>query len=530
MNEYLQQFKTQVTEIWQKMSKVQKIIIIGSTVLLLGTLIILTKGASAPDYGVLFTVKDNREAGQIIAKLKEKKVLYQVVDNGANGGVAIMVPSKDILETRLDLAAQAIPTGGVVGFESLDKMQVGETDTDRRARYLRALQGELTRTIEGMAEVESARVHVVVPEPSLFTDEQKNTTAAVVLKLKPYKNLEEGQVRGLVKLVSSSVEGLKPENVTIVDMAGNVLTEELSFDQETRDRRLTINQVELRQRLQKELQGSVQSMLEKIIGIGKAVVRVQLTLDFDKIQQKKQEFGDNVPRSSQKSEETSTSSDTADPSGAPGTDSNIPGYVSEAQNGTNESSKTEAIINYEIDSFEEVLEKAPGSIKRLSVAVVVGKELDSKVKKDIEEVVKAASGFQVDRGDQISVAGMPFNTEYQDRINQEIAEADRKQQLMILGALAALAALLIGGVVTNIIIKRRKAKELQRQLEAELAAAQEFQITPVPVSEIEELIQDVDITEPEESESDRIQGQLEKMAKENPGDMAQLLKTWLAEE
>lgn len=535
MNDYLLQLKTQVLELWQKMSKMQKIVIIGSAFLLFGTLIVLAKGAAAPDYGPLFTLKDSQEAGQVIEKLKEKKILYQISDSGTtDGGVTILVPTKDIAQTRLEIAAEGMPTGGVVGFENFDKTQFGETDTDRRTRYLRALQGELTRTIEGMAEVETARVHIVMPEPSLFIDEQKNATAAVMLKLKPYKTLEEGQVRGLVKLVTNSVEGLKSENVTIVDMAGNVLSEDIGDDQETKDRKLNITQIELRKSFQKEIQGSVQSMLEKIVGVGKAVVRVQLALDFDKIQQKKQQFGEKVPRSTHKVEETTTSTQSGTAEGTPGTETNIPGYVTPDQTGMSESTRSESTTNNEIDTFEEVLEKAPGSVKSLSVAVVVDKELSAKTRQDIENVVKAATGFQADRGDQISVAGMPFNTEYQDRLNKEIADAEKQRQMMIFGGLALVALLVIGGILGNIVIKRRRAEQMAKQLEAELAAsmAEEFSVNPVAIGDIDALLTGSEVEEEpyEETEEERIKGHVQQMARENPGDVAQLLKSWLAEE
>jgi len=223
MREYLLQLKTQTVELWQRMTMVQRLIIGGSAVLLIGTLILLARGATKPDYGALFTQLDDQSAGQIVEKLKEMKISYQLSGADTSGaGTTILVPAKDIDQTRIDLANTGLPTGGVVGFESFDATKFG--DTDRRARFLRALQGELTRTIEGMAEVDKARVHIVLPEPSLFIDEQKNATAAVMLKLKPNTTLEEGQVMGLVKLISNSVEGLKPDNVTIVDMTGKNLT------------------------------------------------------------------------------------------------------------------------------------------------------------------------------------------------------------------------------------------------------------------------------------------------------------------
>lgn len=527
MREYLLQLKTQAQELWQKMSRIQKIIIVGSAVLLCGTLVLLARGATKPDYGPLFTQLDDQSAGQIVAKLKEMKIQYQVSDSGdSGGGVTIMVPNKDITQTRLDLASEGLPTGGVVGFESFDQTSFGETDTDRQARYLRALQGELTRTIEGMAEVEKARVHIVLPEPSLFLDEQKNATAAVMLKLKPNKTLEAGQVQGLVKLIANSVEGLKPENVTIVDMAGNNLTDDIGSDEDAVDKKLTVSQLDMQKQYQKELQSRVQSMLEQIYGPGKAVVRLQLELDFDKIQKKSQEFGpDKVPRSTQTTEKTSNSTTTSNP-GVPGASGNIPGYVSTAQTGTSQTTESDKIVNNEINTYEEVRDVAPGSVKRLSVAVVVDKDITSKEQKVIEDAVKNASGFDSQRGDQISVAGMPFNTAYQDEMNRAIAQADKQRQMLMYGGLAALALLLIGGVIASIVAKRRRAKATALEQEAE----EEMEITPIPIARVDEAAAQEPEETPEEKLRRQIKDQVEKVAKDHPDDIAQLLRTWLAEE
>ena len=520
MREYLLQLKTQAIELWQKMTKVQKIIIGCSAVLLFGTLILLARGATKPDYGALFTQLDDQQAGQIVAKLKEKKILYQLSDTGGSEkGTTISVPTKDITQIRLELASEGLPTGGVVGFENFDNTKFGETDTDRRARYLRALQGELTRTIEGMAEVEKARVHIVTPEPSIFMDEQKNATAAVMIKLGPNKTLEEGQVKGLVKLVSSSVEGLKAENVTVVDMAGNILSEDIGADDQSRNQKLTVSQVEIQKQYQKDVQNSVQTMLERIVGIGKAVVRVQAVLDFSKIQEKVEQWGNNVVRSKEVNEETSRST-TAGDTGVPGTDSNIPGYVTGGQTGTSEKTTSGTITNYEVDKTETTKDIAPGSVKRLSVAVVIDKVIDAKQRGDIENAVKNATGFEQERGDQISVAGMDFNTEYQDQLKSEIAKAEQRQQMMVYGGLAALALLIISGVVASIVIKKRRTKA------EEAAVVGEF-VTPLPVDEF--MSMEPKLTQ-EEKEQKRMKDQVEKVAKDHPDDIAQLLKTWLAEE
>ncbi|WP_418790249.1 flagellar basal-body MS-ring/collar protein FliF [Phosphitispora sp. TUW77] len=525
MKEYLLQLKTQAIELWQKMNKTQRTIIVGSAALLMLVLTLLTRSATMPDYGALFTLKDEQQAGQIVEMLNEKKISFKLADNGTDGTVTVMIPNKDITQTRLELASEGLPTGGVVGFESFDDTKFGETDTDRQARYLRALQGELTRTIEGMSEVDTARVHIVQPEPSLFSERQENATAAVMLKFRPNKTLKENQVAGIIKLVTNSVEGLKEENVTIVDINGNILSENMSGSE---DGAISGKQVEIRQQYQKqyqsELQNSVESMLEKIWGPGKVVCRVSLEIDFDKIEQKKQEFGDAVPRSTEESEKTSTTTSNSTGSGVPGTDSNIPGYETAGETGSSETTETHEIRNNEINTYEEFREVAPGGVKRMSVAVVIDREINSNQQKVVEDIVKSAAGFNTDRGDQLSVAGMPFSTEYQDELNKQIAEAE-KREMYIYGGAAALATIVFIGVIVGSIVVMRRRKEGEALLEEQLMPNRALSIDELDDANIPER----DLT-PEEKELKRIKERVENVAKEQPDDIAQLLRTWLIEE
>jgi flagellar M-ring protein FliF len=369
-----------------------------------------------------------------------------------------------------------------------------------------------------MAEIDKARVHIVLPEPSLFLDEQKSATAAIMLKLKTNHKLEEGQVKGIVKLVSNSVEGLTAENVTIVDMAGNILSEDIGS--EGNAGRLTVSQVEIQKQYQKDMQTSVQSMLEKILGLGKVVVRVQMELDFDKIQRKITDFGEKVVRSEQVSEETAQNTSTSS-AGVPGTDSNIPGYETGEETGSSESSRTDKVRNYEIDTIEEIKEVAQGSVKRLSVAVVVDKEIDTKLQTEIENLVKSSVGFDGERGDQISLAGIPFNTEYQEEMTRQLAQAEKRQIYMYAGL--AILAFVIIGVVIGVVVRRRR-------LETQIPLTGEIMARPFTVEDDEDIqIPEKEFT-PEEKEQRKIKERVEKVAREQPDDVAQLIRSWLAQE
>lgn len=533
MREYLLQMKMQIIELWQRITRTQKIVISVSAVLLIAALVLMVRSASRPDYGPLFTKMDEAGAAQAVEKLKELKIPYKV--ELTNDGTTILVPSKDIPETRLTMAKENIATGGVV--EDLKKPQFGETDSDRRARYLRALQGELTRTIERINEVDKARVHIVQPEPSLFKDDQKNATAAIMLKLKPYKSLDESQVQGVVRLVANSVEGMKPENVTVVDDTGNIISENLGLDEEGVKSRLTQTQLELQEKYQKKLQNDVQTMLERVVGIGKAVVRVQADLDFDKIKEFEKEVreGAIISQETEKETTSSTSSSTAP---APGMDSNTgtpPTYESPNGSSSSETDKKREVVNNEPTVKQTDIERAPGSVKKMSVAVVIDKELKDNERQEIMNMVKSAAGYDQGRGDQISVSGMPFNTQYQDEMNLAIAR-EEKRQMMVYGGVAALAAIVLGAISFSVLRKRRQRITEEAMALDEDAAAE--LVEPIPVKDfLEEFAEykesknkEQSQMSPEEMEKLRIREEVEKVANENPADVANLLKTWLAEE
>lgn len=518
MRDYLLQLKTQVVELWNKLTRNQKIIIVASALFLVGTLAFLVRGASQPDFAPLFTQLDPQDAGKTVEWLNENKIDYML----AEGGTTILVPSKDVDSTRIALSSEGFPTGGVVGFEAFEETNFGETETDRRARFVRALQGELTRTIERFSEVDKARVHIVLPEPSLFLEEQKTTTAAVWLKLKSLKTLEPEQVKGLVSLVANSVEGLDPKNVTVVDMNGNILSGDLDFSADNQRQKLTLNQMELQNQYQNRLQQDLQSMLEKVVGIGKAVVRVRAELDFDQTEQTKKDFGEKHLISESKKEQSSSSTNAVADNGA-GEDANIevPGYAEQTES-SGESTSSEIIRNYDYDQELINTKVAPGKVKKLSVSVVIDKAIDGQEQQDIQQAVIGAAGIDENRGDVISVIGIPFNTDYQKEMEAEFAQAERKQNIITLAAIGAVLLLVIIGFI--VWSRKRKAEEQEE--------AEEFVTNPLPLMEVEELMNMEPEQElsPEEKEKVRIKEQVEKVAKDNPGDVAQLLKTWLIEE
>lgn len=400
-------------------------------------LLAVTMWSQQPDMQVLFANLTAEDAGAIVEKLKETKVPYEV---GA-GGASILVPSAQVHDLRLQLAGQGLPHGGGVGFELFDRTTVGMSEFVQKLNYRRALQGELARTISQMPEVERARVHLAVPERRLFSAEQDKTRASVVLSLRRGGALSKTQVQGIVHLVASSVEGLQPQNVTIVDGHGRLLSE-AADDGPTR---LSGSQHEYQRSLEKDVESRIQTMLEHIVGTGKAVVRVSSVLDFRQVELTEERFDPNgqVVRSEQRNQEKSSGTSGV-AGGVPGVGSNVPSGQQApppSQSSSNSTQSKNETLNYEISRTVSRIIEPTGTIKKLSVAVLVdgtyeaakpadsakdeAKEGAAEAKrkyiprsdmemKQIEEIVKKAMGYSAERQDQVEVVNVPFGFEAED--------------------------------------------------------------------------------------------------------------------
>jgi flagellar M-ring protein FliF len=361
-----------------------------------------------PDMQVLFSNLAPDDAGAIVDKLKDAKVPYET----SGGGTTILVPSAHVHDMRLQLAGQGLPHGGGVGFEIFDRSTLGMSEFVQKLNYRRALQGELARTIAQMPEVERARVHLAMPERRLFATEQDRARASVVLSLRGSQMLGKAQVQGIIHLVSSSVEGLQARDVTVVDGHGQLLS--TSSSDETAG--LTGSQLEYQRTVEKDIEGRIQSMLERIVGVNKAVVRVSSQLDFRKVETTEERFDPNgqVVR------------------GVPGVESNVPpgSEVEAAQTSSTSNQTKNETVNYEISRTVSRIVEPIGTVKKLSVAVLVDgtyeaakapegekpvaeaakkyvPRTDEEMKR-IEEIVKKAMGYSTDRQDQVEVVNIQF--------------------------------------------------------------------------------------------------------------------------
>ncbi|MDY6862728.1 MAG: flagellar basal-body MS-ring/collar protein FliF [Thermodesulfobacteriota bacterium] len=382
-------------------------------------IIIFSKKA---DFMPLYYNLNPEDAGLITSKLKEYKIPYKL----ENDGTTVLVSKENLYDTRLTLAAEGLPQGGGIGFEIFDKEKFGVTDFIQNVNYQRALQGELTRTINQLDIVEQSRVHLVIPPESTFIEDQKLPTASVVIKFKTGKRLTKRQIEGIIHLLSSSVAGLVPNNVNILDMKGNLISQKIKDDiLSSSDLHITYQT-----KIEKKLEDKIQSMLEKVIGKENVITRVSVELDFNQVQKTEEIYDPDTAaiRSAQKQEESSTNMKGI-PTGVPGVMSNL----SPDQNVEKTKNKEMAINhtksnetkNYEVSKIVRNIVEPMGRITRLSVAVMldgtyqnISDVKDGMTKKYIprtqeeiakyQSIIKNAVGYNEKRGDQIVVTNIPF--------------------------------------------------------------------------------------------------------------------------
>jgi len=510
-------WKEQSLRLWQKLGKKERYMILSSAILIFAVVLAWSFWwGGRPDLVPLFTDLEAKDAGEIIAKLKEMKVTNEISANGT----AIMVQSKDVYRIRLDLASQGLPRGNK-GFEIFEQSKFGATEFQNKVNLVQALQGELARTIEQMPEVEKTRVHIVLSEDSLYKKNEKLATASIMLKLRPSAQLSREQIKGVVNLVAHSIQGLKPENVTVVDQMAHILNDQ--NDATGLAGAGTLTQIEMSKKVQEDLQKNVQSLLEQVLGPNKAAARVNVELSFDQRTVDRQVFepvvdDKGIVRSSQDLNETFKGTSPT-PGGVPGTTSNIPGYVTNSNSGQSNYEKKEVTRNYEINETKEKVVATPGSVKRLTVAVLVDASINKVQQDSIAKTVASAIGINVARGDTVSVESISFNTELFDKQRKEEQdyESQQKQALWLKIGLAVLAALGIIYVI-RMLSRRRKEEE-----ESEIVATLESDaMQSMPASER--------VLTAQEKTRNLQRQDIEKLAKSKPEDLAQLIKVWLSEE
>lgn len=515
MPEYLERIKQQIQVPFEHLSTAQRLTMLMVFVLtIIGTTAVI-KWAVKPEYAVLVSDMEPADTQAVISELKANKVPYRIIQDGRG----VMVPRKNVYDYRLKLASKNLPSSTGLGYEIFDKKDIGISEFVQHVNYRRALEGELARTIQSMPEVVKARIHIVFPKERLFKEDQKKPTASVFLSLKRGVRLTDEQVRGITMIVSNSIEGLEPKNVTIVDDHGNILSKDQDDDSEFN---ISGKQLKLQMQVESYYEDKVQSMLDQMLGPGNAIVRVNAELDFRRIEKTQESYDPDNSVVLSEEVQSQTLQDTL--SGA--------------------STSKHTITNYQLTKSLEHVINDMGSIKRISVAVMVnGKYINKKDENGelIEEyvprtanelkrlgtLVKNAVGLDEERGDQIDVQNLPFENplpqfeEDDNRLFQDVI-APMIQKLLI-------ALLILGGV----LIVRSKLKKAHESLLAVYGKREEISASAIQKEG------DGKLELPEEKprtaiplqvpKEDEMQEDIAEFVKENPSIAAQLIKSWMLE-
>lgn len=547
MGDLIARLRVEGPRVWKQLSLLQKGSLIVVALATVAAIFFLMDWSQRPEYSAVFTGLSEGDASAIVTKLKEMKVPYQLTD----GGSTVRVPSDKVYEARLQLASMGLPKGGVVGFELFDKMSFGLTDFAQRLNFQRALEGELSRTISRLSGVEEARVHIVLPKSELFVEREKPVTASVVVRLKPGAELDARQVRGIVNLVSRSVEGLKPDNVSVVDGNGVVLSGDDDGSVYAIGR--TGLQREVQRGYERALQRDIQAMLEQVLGPRKAVVRVNALLDWDQYESSMETYAPTgkpaqvrsakeiTERSSTPLSDSSASVPTyplagrapagpVSPEATPVATPNAaatpqPTAASATVTASNDwkYERREATTNYELSRLVEKTVKAPGAVKKLSVAVLMDGQLDEAMISTVTKSVTAAAGLDTARGDSVVVASLPFDQSIVTAREQAGEEAAKRE--LYVGI--ARGALVVVSILVVLLLVRSLIKGLTRDPKlvsgSKSLALQRHQPAAVPVVPVKPAPTEEDLRRVE------IQREMQQLAKAEPKLVAQIVKSWLDE-
>lgn len=408
----------------------QKVISLIGIALLLAVLIGGLLWAREPAYAVLFSIQDEKDGGQIVATLQQQNIPYRF----SEGGHTILVPQAVVHDTRLRLAAQGLPKGGLVGFELLENQKMGISQFAEQVNYQRGLEGELARSIQSLAAVKGARVHLAIPKQTAFLRDDQKASASVLVSLYPGRTLEPAQVAGIVNLVASSVPQLKPVNVSVIDQEGSLISQQAD---PARDAGLDPLQTKYLREIEAGYVKRIEAILDPIVGAGNVRAQVAADIDFSQTDLVAETFKPNPsPEAAVRSQLTAeTGSGSPAAAGIPGALSNQPpapatapitqppvAVAAAAASGQNYSKNS--TINYEVDKTYRHTKGSPGGIRRLSVAVVVNHRKDMTKEKDpakapalplseaelkqINDLAREAMGFNKERGDTLNVANAPF--------------------------------------------------------------------------------------------------------------------------
>ncbi|MBM3327916.1 MAG: flagellar M-ring protein FliF [Calditrichaeota bacterium] len=519
MPSFIAQIVTLVRTLFRRLPAEKRTGMIVSFLLIAGATVALLIWAIRPQYKVLYSDLSLEDSGQIVEVLQKEAIPFKLEQEGRR----ILVPSSVVYQTRLKLAASELPREHGSGWELFDRSNLGVTDFVQKLNYRRALEGELARTILQLDPVEAVRVHLVIPEESLFRENRKEPSASVTLRMKRGNRLAQAQVTGIGYLVSSSVEGMSPENVTVLDSRGNILSERVETNPLAR---LSSSQLELQQKVEASLVLKGQELLDKRFGSGRSAVQVTALLNFEQRELSRESYDADNPavRSEEINSTTSMGSDTS-------------------------SSNTQSqITNYELSLTRERTVGSVGDIRRLSIAVMVDgnytttgegdeavREFSPLPPKDLDEVrntIVAALGYDETRGDEISVVSVPFRSgELFD--DAHFTSVNRWDMVFQYGQKVVMfAAVIILLLMLRNFVRRAQATAAMLTAAPQIPGGLEpaMQIAGAGAIERQALPPLDSPTDEDTRQARRVQEQISTFVSEKPDVAARLVRSWLIED
>lgn len=513
LKEGIDQFK----DVFRELSLVKKVSIFFTIALSIYVLTFLYQLSTKSNYQVLFSNLESEDVGEVASALDKYKIAYQVQSETRS----ILVPGDKVLETRLKLAQEGLPRFGGVGFEIFDEKSFGMTEFEQRLNFQRALQGELERTINNLEEVDDSRVHLVIPEKTVFVQSRETPSASVVIKMARGARLPESTVQSIVNLVSASVANLEAKAVTVVDTTGQLLTADVASE--------GVASYKKKDDIERSFESKVLALLEPIVGLGKVKVQVTADLDFTEKQTTEEKYDpESIAIRSERRSKVKEEGGASSAGGVAGTGTQGAAGTSSGKN-KNEQNET---IEYEVSKQIQHIVNPVGELEKLSVAVVVDGNYDfnddgeakyvarsEEELKNYEELIKSAIGFDQERGDQLKVMNLAFQNldevfENKGSFWQEFW-SDRNTYTFYMSLLINVTIFIVALLIIFFVLVPigRTWISRQKMLSAQLQDRNSPQLNP----EGEKRMLDT-----------KMKDQLQQQALEDPDSMVNVLRSWLS--
>jgi flagellar M-ring protein FliF len=518
-----------VSDTFKSFTPGQKAVTIAAVIALIIGGYFFATWASKPSYSILFNNLSTKDASAIVESLQKTGSAYEL----ANNGQTILVPQDKVNDLRLQLSGEGLPGDADTGYSLLDQQGITTSDFMQHTNYQRALEGELTSTIKSIDGVEAATVHLVMPQKDVFADDQDKTTASVLVASKSNDPLSGQQVQAIVHLVASSVEGLKPEDVTVAGSDGKILSTGDGAAVATGGDSGGDSQAVS---YQNRLNSSLQNMLDSVVGPGHAVVTSTAELDFDQTETTSRKYATDpsVAALSESISREAYNGANGKSGGVLGPDNiQVPnGGTSTGGPGQYENSSTTR--NNAVDEMNETRKKAPGSVKKLSVSVLLDSTTAGAVDSaQVQQLVSAAAGIDATRGDTVAVAAMPFDTSAASAAKDALSASATAEKSAKQASLLKTSAMVLVVLVLIFLAWRasRRAKRRKSLSPAELGHLEEMQaaLEQQRLADLNARIPSpVNVPPSQEALArDERQREIEQMVEDQPEEMATLLRGWL---